>query len=232
MKKYYSIFIVLFSAIGFSQSPELFDETWYLEKLIIDEVNYFPPVNATLPYVSLEFYENNSLLTSVCNSGYGEINFPEDNIFMMDVFAVTLSFCLDESNEYFEGIYLLDYYQNNSSGQFSYTILVGEDGVNKLTITNSENNQAIYYNQNLATQSFERNNWSFYPNPTKDFLYFNNEDIKISSMEIYDVLGKLCISKTIDANNRSVSTADLMKGVYLIKIFNDNETFSSKFIKE
>ena len=232
MNKIYFLFLALYSTVSYPQSSSLFNETWYLEKLIINEVDNFPPVNATLPYVALEFSEENSILTSVCNIGFGDATFPENGIFLIDVFNVTLSFCLDNSNNLFDSLYLGGYFQNNYPTQYSYTILIGENGLKQLTITNSQNNKAIYYNQNLNISSFEKNKWSIYPNPTKDILYFKNESIQKSNVEIYDVLGKRCIKKTIDTNNNSITTEGLTKGVYLIKIFNDQQTFSSKFIKE
>lgn len=232
MKKFYIFVIALYSTFSFSQSPELFDETWYLNKLVLNGIDSFPPVNATLPYVALEFTQENSILTSVCNTGFGDVSFPGEGIFSLDFFAVTLSFCMDDTNNLFDALYMGNYYQGNSTNPFTYSIIAGENGLNQLTIINSQNDEAIYFNQNLVTPFFEKKDWSFYPNPTKDLLYFKRESIQKADVEIYDVLGKLCIKKTIDTNNKSVTTEGLIKGVYLIKITNETETFSSKFIKE
>lgn len=232
MKKLYIVFIALYSSVSFSQSAELFDETWYLEKLVVAGVDVFPPINSTLPYVSLVFSQESSLSTSVCNSGFGTVNFDEDGTFSLDFFAVTLSFCSDASNNFFDSLYLSDYYQYNSTSQFTYSITSGEDGLDQLIITNAQNDQAIYYNQNLSTPAFGKNNWSLYPNPANDLLHLQNANIKEANVEIYDVSGKLCITKAINVNDTSIAVNNLMNGIYLIKISNDNETFSGKFIKE
>lgn len=53
--------MVLYSSVSFSQSSALFNETWYFEKLVIAGEDNFPPVNVTLPYVSLMFSEENPI---------------------------------------------------------------------------------------------------------------------------------------------------------------------------
>jgi hypothetical protein len=56
-----------------------------------------------------------------------------------------------------------------------------------------------------------------------------------ATIEIVDLTGKVLITKTIDnkqLNEVSVNTNALTKGIYLLKLTNDNETFIQKMIKE
>jgi len=224
MKKLYILFIALYSSVSFCQSSELFDETWHLEKLVKDGVDAFPPSSVTVPYVTLTFYDETSLSISVCNTGYGLIEFSEEDTFTIDGgnFAVTLMLCQNPSDQYFEYLYLFDYFMYNAVGEFSYSITTMNDGLKQLILTNEDGDLAVYYNQNLSNFTFKKKNWSFYPNPARDIMYLKNENIEEVNIEIYDMVGKLCISKKLLTNNTSINTDVLLKGIYLIKIFNEN----------
>lgn len=82
----------------------------------------------------------------------------------------------------------------------------------------------------LATNEVNQNRLiSLYPNPVKDVLNINSKT-KISNVEIYDMQGKLI--KTV-VNQSKILLTELPKGVYLVKIKNENhQVFSEKIIKD
>lgn len=69
---------------------------------------------------------------------------------------------------------------------------------------------------------------SVYPNPTKTSINFSTENIKLC--EIYDVLGRIVLTK--EMNTKSIMVNGLNKGMYIIKLYGVNNTvYTSKFIK-
>ena len=75
---------------------------------------------------------------------------------------------------------------------------------------------------------------SVYPNPVKDNLNISitNSNQTSFNIYIYNLVGELVLSKEIGTNN-NVNVAYLSKGVYFIKLMNNNSTIvTKKFIKE
>lgn len=67
----------------------------------------------------------------------------------------------------------------------------------------------------------------FYPNPVKDVLQFNTE----GKVTIYDMNGKLVLSKDDVDGKKGIDVSELIHGNYLIQVKNTKEAYSSKFIK-
>lgn len=69
---------------------------------------------------------------------------------------------------------------------------------------------------------------TIYPNPCQDYIKINNINQDKLSYQIYSLNGKL-VANAIYQN--SISTKDLLNGMYLIKILSENKTISTqKFI--
>ena len=69
-----------------------------------------------------------------------------------------------------------------------------------------------------------------YPNPAKDFIVFNLEDVTGSaSVEIYDIRGRK-ISKDKLLNNNQISISQLSKGLYIYRIYNNGLIYKGKFL--
>lgn len=80
----------------------------------------------------------------------------------------------------------------------------------------------------LSLNNFEQNNISIYPNPVRDNIYLSN--IEKVDYEIFDMLGKLILKGKQNENQINVNS--LTKGVYILKVKNEKNTFNQKFIKE
>lgn len=82
---------------------------------------------------------------------------------------------------------------------------------------------------NTGTLSVESNSinekYSIYPNPVNDILYVSkqNNDDKNVEIEISDILGNKLICYLLTGNSSSIDLSNLSKGIYLIKIINENE---------
>jgi hypothetical protein len=86
----------------------------------------------------------------------------------------------------------------------------------------------FYDSATLSTNQFETVVFSVYPNPTK-----NNWNIKsnttISSIMVYDILGKLVSTLAPNATNAEISTDNITAGIYFARI--DGINGSSKTVK-
>ncbi|APZ47741.1 hypothetical protein BW723_16195 [Polaribacter reichenbachii] len=88
----------------------------------------------------------------------------------------------------------------------------------------------VYYDATANTTSSTFDTFKMYPNPNNaDKLYFNIT--KQVEIKIYNTLGKLVKSDTLNTNKNNIDISNLTKGVYLIKIDSDNQSITKKLIK-
>ncbi|WP_163397512.1 T9SS type A sorting domain-containing protein [Flavobacterium fluviatile] len=71
---------------------------------------------------------------------------------------------------------------------------------------------------------------TLYPNPVKDVLHFNAE-AEIDKIAVFDVNGKKLLEKTLNGDHK-INVQSLLKGVYLIQVFTENEIKTLKFFKD
>ena len=82
----------------------------------------------------------------------------------------------------------------------------------------------------LSSNQFEIEGLSIFPNPVNNgFLSIKSSSNLIKTIKIYDVLGKKVIDEKIE-NNQRVDVSKLNKGVYLIKVIENEKIASSKLI--
>ncbi len=67
-----------------------------------------------------------------------------------------------------------------------------------------------------------------YPNPTTSIL--NIENAENSMIEIYDLLGRVVLSENNISLNKQLNVSNLSNGTYLIKISNNGQIKTDKFI--
>ena len=116
-----------------------------------------------------------------------------------------------------------------------------------LVVGNTISNQAnIYFDYNFpietntATSTFQvlnndafvfENEFVLHPNPAKNLLHIEiKNEIEMSSISIYNMLGQAVLTTTNPSNTIEVS--NLKTGNYFIKVTTDKGTATSKFIKE
>lgn len=87
------------------------------------------------------------------------------------------------------------------------------------------------FDASLSTNIFDTNDFSYYPNPVKNTLNlsFNQE---ISNVEIYNLLGQKVNANSVGANQGQVDMSNLSNGVYLVKVFSNNQSKTIRVIKE
>lgn len=76
---------------------------------------------------------------------------------------------------------------------------------------------------------FNQNNFSIFPNPSSDFIFFKLKNYKEVNIKVFDSKGKL-VKKASVSNNDKLDVSSLAKGVYFIST--KNKSFTHKFIKK
>ena len=76
---------------------------------------------------------------------------------------------------------------------------------------NSGQESELFEDQNLTDLV------SLYPNPAKEFLHIRAVNIKITKVEIFSLLGDKV--KEIEFNFNNIYLGDLLRGIYMVKIF-------------
>lgn len=71
-------------------------------------------------------------------------------------------------------------------------------------------------------------NFKVYPNPARDFINIESKNIKVSSVDMYNVLGAKVQSSEL-TNNR-VNVSNLVKGVYFMKINAEEGSVTKKVV--
>lgn len=122
-------------------------------------------------------------------------------------------------------------YTSNFSGNAYYTTF-GEDISGELYIAASANG-TIYkiIDSSLNSPDFESNGFSLYPNPTSSsFTISNSTTVLIKEIQLFDVTGKLVLTKDI-SENQTIQTSSLSKGMYTVTLLdNNNKRYNSKLV--
>ena len=62
-----------------------------------------------------------------------------------------------------------------------------------------------------------------YPNPTSGMLTFDLPDAATTySLQLYNMMGQMCLSQTLDSSNNNINIGSLSEGLYLIKLTDSN----------
>ena len=81
----------------------------------------------------------------------------------------------------------------------------------------------------LSVDDNSLSNFSLYPNPSINSVELNSTNTPISEISIYDLSGKLLLSKKYNSEiNINLNISNLASGIYLLKI---NNKKSIKLIK-
>lgn len=235
MKKLILIILGVFASFSsFSQDPQLFENDWYLQKIIKDDVEYYPPINTEVDYVFLSFFPDYNFNTTVCQGISSDpLIIITYDLFTVESFVLLLDGDCDlPETVVFEEIYFNDFFDwQHANKTFNYNIETGADDIKTLILTNDVNYVAIYGNEILSEPSFDNLSFTIYPNPVKDVLQIKGQNIDtIETIKIFDISGKLVIEEKKDINQLDVS--NLSSGLFILKVETNKRIFTQKIIKE
>ncbi|MDR1345891.1 MAG: S8 family peptidase [Bacteroidales bacterium] len=97
-----------------------------------------------------------------------------------------------------------------------------------------EERKLQYSNSNLKPQSTNAaDNVFLFPNPTSGSIELSSGENEMTHIAIYDLVGRPIFSKEINSTHTKLDIANLEKGVYLIRIYlNNNHIINKKVIKQ
>ncbi|GEN74071.1 T9SS type A sorting domain-containing protein [Chryseobacterium lathyri] len=143
------------------------------------------------------------------------------------------------SNYYVNG----NLFSNNASGAYWSTTVTGWANYAKgLTFMKAllSNNQTLNVgfsidknsgaNVRCIKEPVSFPNGILYPNPVKDNFFVNDDALKkMIRVKVYNTAGKLVLQKDIvTPSKESISTKDLVSGIYSVKITKEGKTYTEK----
>ncbi len=87
-------------------------------------------------------------------------------------------------------------------------------------------------NTTLGTKDFTIAGLKVYPNPSQDNWTIKTQNIKMSSILVFDILGKQVLSLTPNTTEAKIDASALKSGLYFAKINTDKGSSSLKLVKE
>ncbi len=89
----------------------------------------------------------------------------------------------------------------------------------------------VYHNGPLASiQDNLANDFNVYPNPASDFVTISNTEVSNFSVQIMDITGKIIKEENINTSTAGFDVSNLNKGIYLLKITQNAQSFIQKLI--
>lgn len=88
-------------------------------------------------------------------------------------------------------------------------------------------------NQAITTSNSKAISFSISPNPSHDYLNIHLDSEKGNRLiiEVYNVLGKLVYTKSLDAVKESIPLDSWKKGVYVVLLKTNDHTQAKRFVK-
>jgi len=234
MKYLIIIFIGVFSLQTSAQDARIFENTWYLHDLVINEESNVPPINNEIPYVAADFLNNGELYTGMCEEGgLGILEYLSTSAFIVTEINFFAGGCQENypSNQQYSSKYTNFWGSLAGTGNISYEII--DEGENStLTITDTNGDYAIYENEMLlSVDDTTKPKFSIYPTLVKTSFNIKYDPFsKIQKIKIYNSYGQIVAD--IEKIESDIDISYLSTGIYLVTIhFNDFNIETKKIIK-
>jgi plastocyanin len=139
-----------------------------------------------------------------------------------------------ESKDANESFYSGAYQGTPSGTTFSHTFT--SEGSNYYLCTPHPGNMfgtiTVVAEGALSTSEARRLNFEMFPNPASDQVRIQlPSGAENATVEFYDSLGRLALSKKVTRINNKMDVNALSKGIYILKVFTADQIGSQKFIK-
>ena len=244
------LFGVFFSSQAYAQDEELLDKVLYLYKLDVNgsEVSYPSIDSLNGKERTIEFLNNSVIQFDGCPS-YShctiEYEILDDETFILQSLGCVDYVLCEEFRYHYSDYAIFDdllaefYYSILPSADISpeqiisYTI-TSENNYFNLMLVNENQDIAYYSTANLSIADFEAIGFSIYPNPAQGQLNIRFVELpNNTSLEIYDVQGKLLGNLMISELETQLNVSEYASGIYFIKMTDElGSTQVKKFIKQ
>lgn len=235
-----TLFLVMFWGIFIqAQQSDLVSNTWYLEKLTLNNVDY-PHPNTIAGVNTTAQFSSSSLVTNLCNYLNANISLNNNNISFSNA-GTTLGGCPNTPpyNVYntFESKYFGIFFGTDTTYGFytTYSYLIENiNSVSRLTLTNPNGDKAYFWSSNLSVADFSSSELQILPNPVSSYLLIKtkNSNQKLS-LSITDSSGKKILEENLKNNREySVDVSPFPSGIYFVTVKNDKLFLIKKIIKK
>ncbi|WP_406684672.1 T9SS type A sorting domain-containing protein [Seonamhaeicola sp. MEBiC1930] len=92
-------------------------------------------------------------------------------------------------------------------------------------------NIELYETSSLSTSDVLASKFKVFPNPVQDVITIQSNNINVSAVSIYNVLGKEVLSQK-GLSNSDINVSNLNSGMYLLKISTDEGVLNKKILVE
>ena len=92
-------------------------------------------------------------------------------------------------------------------------------------------NISLFDTASLSTKDVLASSFKVYPNPVKDYITIESKSVKLSSVELYNILGAKVLGAKALTNNR-LNVSGVAKGIYLLKINAEGASTTKKIVIE
>ena len=137
---------------------------------------------------------------------------------------------IQETFELTQNCYRFRVFDTAGNGGGSIVLYDSESQVVYNTPGNYGEGEEVFFRTTEVLSINDNNlqNVIIYPNPTTSIL--NIENAENSMIEIYDLLGRVVLSENNISLNKQLNVSSLSIGTYLIKISNNGQIKTDKFI--
>ena len=123
--------------------------------------------------------------------------------------------------------------KNASTGE-NFSITVGtSDVTEQLSVTAEDTNgNWVVYTSTLSVGGVEVDlTFNLYPNPVVDLVILDARE-SIQDVQIYDLMGRVVLSRSINSSKSQIDLSNLQNGVYILEAKINDQTAATKFIKQ
>jgi hypothetical protein len=110
----------------------------------------------------------------------------------------------------------------NSAGNYSVTITSGS----------CTETSACFFFETLSEPPFTENELKVFPNPVKDELRIETSIDSVKTIRLFDVTGKLTLTKESTSKSIKLDTRMLSNGIYFLTVKTFNKSGTYKIVKE
>ncbi|RDK88567.1 T9SS type A sorting domain-containing protein [Marinirhabdus gelatinilytica] len=236
MKKYLIALLLVATQALFAQDPQLFENTWYLDELVINSETVIPPSTDEAQNAPLVFSESGSVFlieTTVCNLLFGEVVFdnPNPTFSFSSGPGGTTADCQNPINKPFENAYF-DFFEDYAVNAFTYETTTS--GTTKtLLITNANGDTALYGDEVLAIKDVMAASVLVFPNPVQEVLTVSANKTMVKEISIFNIQGQEVMTVKFQQKHQTIDVGSLKSGIYFLKAESGaGHTLTQKFVKE
>jgi S-formylglutathione hydrolase len=213
-KTYHNLLI----AATYQNGDEVLEDTAFMF-IRIENINDNPPViNDTIFYIE----ENSSKYTPV---GFVQATDPDDNLLDFAIIDGNINETFSITNSGLVRVANVDSLDYESIPQFILTVVVTEkEGPFSDTAF-----VTINLNDVVDIRAHESmNKLRIHPNPSDDIINIEIENPINTTLEIYNISGKLVFSKALNSKVEKIDVSGLSEGIYIVKVMHDSAVYYGK----